>query len=197
MPPKEVALGDRTRLEVHFSVFVAPSPNIHSHAPARANNPLSRPVEEHGRRWAQLWEENEQLPWDRGFPSPALQDLLSERSAELGLDNAALVRAKHALVPGCGKGYDAMLFASYGLNSTGLEIAPDAVQRARAVAAQGLAALSEEEKAKYGELKFVTGDFYKADWAREEGYDYVYDYTVSPLSPALSRPRAETRLAGQ
>lgn len=122
----------------------------------------------------------------QGVPESRAIRPAAKRTVELGLDDSALARAKHALVPGCGKGYDVALFASYGLNSTGLEIAPDAVEQARNVAVQGLATLPEEEKAKHGELGFVTGDFYKDDWAREEGYDYVYDDTVS--TPPLPLP---------
>lgn len=100
----------------------------------------------------------------QGVPESCATRPAAERMVELGLSDSALARVKHTLVPGCGKGYDVALFASYGLNSKGLEIAPDAVEQARTVAVQGLATLPEEEKAKHGELGFAFVPELKQGW---------------------------------
>lgn len=122
--------------------------------------PSSSPIEKHGDTWSALWAEGTFLPWDRGTPNPALVDLLPTLDLQPG---------QSALIPGCGRGYDVHLFATHGLQATGLEIAPDAVKMAKEWIA--------EEKKKNGGLpdkassEIVEGDFYKRDWEREGGYD--------------------------
>jgi hypothetical protein len=59
---------------------------------------LSTEPSKHGEKWNELWKENF-LPWDKGFPSPALVDLLSERQDILPDPSKAGKRLR-ALVPG-------------------------------------------------------------------------------------------------
>src|SRR5687768_12183833 len=82
-------------------------------------------------------------PWNRGEASPPL---------------AAWLRRQHqlrgkALVPGCGVGHDVALLAEAGLEVTGLDIAPTAIQLAREHYPQHAAC-------------FVLGDLFAmpADW---------------------------------
>lgn len=56
---------------------------------------------EHGGKWDDLWKENF-VPWDRGFPNPALVDLLESGKVPLPKEGG---RRLKALVPGCGKCY--------------------------------------------------------------------------------------------
>ena len=69
--------------------------------------------EEYTKGWAKLWEQGDFLPWDRGRPSPALEDTLINHHDVVG---SALVEGKRkkALVPGCGRGVDVLLLESYG-----------------------------------------------------------------------------------
>lgn len=46
-----------------------------------------------------------------------------------------------ALVPGCGRGYDAIAFGKSGYDSTGLDLSPTGVEQAKAL----LAEQNEEE----------------------------------------------------
>ena len=51
----------------------------------------------HGEKWNELYKENF-MPWDKGFPSPALVDLLTERQDIL--PNTQAGKRLKALVPG-------------------------------------------------------------------------------------------------
>ncbi len=70
------------------------------------------------------WESHYQTkdtPWDRGAPSPALEDFLAHESP-----------GGRVLVPGCGAGHDVRAFAAAGCDVVGLDIAPSAIARAQA-----------------------------------------------------------------
>lgn len=60
--------------------------------------------------------------WDKGAPSPALAEYLGRHQ----------VRGR-TLVPGCGRGHDLALAVEHGLDAIGLDIAPTAIQEARAL----------------------------------------------------------------
>ncbi|KAL8833295.1 MAG: hypothetical protein Q9170_004354 [Blastenia crenularia] len=171
----------RSRLRAHFDV----------------------PTSTHSDRWAQLWNAGDFLPWDKGAPHPAFIDLLDRRKDLVGDcfvnadDGTGAKCRKKALVPGCGKGYDVFLLASYGYDAYGLEVSEKAVERCY-----------EEQKAsgdKYpvknqsvggGKCTFLRGDFFGSDWAKEEGtFELIYDYTFfCALSPAM-RPAWALRMS--
>lgn len=65
-------------------------------------------------------------PWDKGAAHPVLADLLTEN-----------VLRGRVLVPGCGSGHDVRALAGAGLEVVGLDIAPLALERARAFAKAG------------------------------------------------------------
>jgi hypothetical protein len=56
---------------------------------------------DHGTKWDECWKQDF-APWDKGFPNPALVDLLE--SGKIPVPEEGGKRMK-ALVPGCGKGY--------------------------------------------------------------------------------------------
>lgn len=140
------------------------------------------------------------MPWDKGFPSPALVDLFSSAtnttnspsygsngSAVAAIREAQIKGNKKAIVPGCGKGYDVKLLAEHGYDSFGVDIAPKAVELARSWYAENEIVRGGE--AGKGKVGFILGDFFTDDWLRrevmgEEGgavgaVDLIYDYTVS------------------
>jgi methyl halide transferase len=144
---------------------------------------------DYGKGWAKLWETSSFLPWDRGMPSPALIDTLVNYREVVGgavFDG----RRKKALVPGCGRGVDVLLLASFGYDAVGLEISPGAVKACEefADANEGSYPVKDEEVGK-GSRRFVLGDFYNNEWKKEVGmeadepFDLIYDYTVSDTSP--------------
>ena len=67
------------------------------------------------------------------------------------------------LVPGCGRGYDVLLFSSYGFNAVGLDISPAAAEEAQKFKAE------QGREQQYpvkniqdgrGEARFITADFF-------------------------------------
>ena len=146
---------------------------------------------EHGSRWSQLWDEGDFLPFDRGAPNPALRDILKNRTDLLGTslrdvqDLEGKRKRKRALVPGCGRGYDVLLLASFGYDAYGLEISETAVKRCEEEKAKnGKNYDTQDETVGVGTVKFVQGDFFKDEWLKildlkgESRFDLVYDYTV-------------------
>jgi methyl halide transferase len=59
------------------------------------------------------------MPWEKGEPSPGLVDFLTS--------HPDLPRGS-VLVPGCGTGHDARVWAKAGVNVTGVDLAPSAIR---------------------------------------------------------------------
>lgn len=70
--------------------------------------------------WDQAYQENF-TPWDKGLPAPPLAEWLDHNTL-----------TGRVLVPGCGVGHDVAYLVSRGIDAYGLDIAPTAVERARA-----------------------------------------------------------------
>lgn len=158
-------------------------------------NFLNHDPSTHPSRWETLWARND-LPWDQGKPNPALSDWLSApsplRSPPVDEKTGKRLRA---LVPGCGRGYDVLLFAAHGYDAYGVEGAETAVKSAR----EGMEGW--EKRAEYagkdggvgvGTARFVLGDWFADGWWEElekeegrggemRGFDLIYDYTVGLL----------------
>lgn len=154
---------DRERLRQHFSA---------------SNEP---------KKWDELWK-NDFTPWDRGLPNPALLDLLQTRKdlVKPVTGDSAQKNRKLAFVPGCGKGYDVLLFASFGYDAVGLDASSTAIDACRKLAKEegDTYPLQEGVKSR-GNITFVAGDFFGDDWEKEifagragSGFDLIYDYTV-------------------
>jgi cyclopropane fatty-acyl-phospholipid synthase-like methyltransferase len=75
--------------------------------------------------WDDSYTRAEPAPWDIGRPQPAFVRLAGE-----GLLSG------HVLDAGCGTGEHALLAASHGADVTGIDVAPTAIARARAKAAE-------------------------------------------------------------
>ncbi len=155
---------DRSRLKVHFD----------------------GPESSHPDRWAQLWNAGDFLPWDRGGPNPALVDLLDSKRGLIGdcfvEEEDGTKRRKTALVPGCGRGYDVLLLASYGYDAYGLEVSDKAVERClEEKKTNGSKYLTNMHSDGAGTSTFLKGDFFAGEWnnAVTGGtFDLIYDYTV-------------------
>lgn len=93
--------------------------------------------------WDQAWIDST-TPWDANKPQPALVELL--QGAHDAETNVADVHGKQvpvsqaipkgdgvAVVPGCGRGYDAKVFAERGLTTYGVDISSNAVAAANKV----------------------------------------------------------------
>ena len=111
--------------------------------------------------WDELYRKGETF-WDKGAASPPLTEYLTR----------AGVRGR-ALVPGCGRGHEVALAAVFGLDVTGLDIAPTAVAEAQAL---------------YPELakRFVVGNLFDPPAELRDAFDVVLEHTcMSALPPYL------------
>jgi SAM-dependent methyltransferase len=151
--------------------------------------------------WNKLWEQGSFLPWDRGRPSPALEDTLVSHRDIVG---SAVVdgRRKKALVPGCGRGVDVLLLESYGYDAVGLEVSQKAIQACFEYAEQhaSLYPVKDEEVGK-GSRKFVKGDFYEDNFLKDarlapgQKFDLIYDYTFFCAMQPSMRPAWAKRMS--
>lgn len=135
--------------------------------------------------WAFLWDKGDYLPWDRGFPNPALEDTLVQRVGTIGGPIGPDGERRKALVPGCGRGVDVLLFASFGYDAYGLECSAAAVEACKKEEEKvnDSQYRVRDEKVGKGKITFVQGDFFDDTWLKEigvprNGFDVIYDYTV-------------------
>jgi SAM-dependent methyltransferase len=116
--------------------------------------------------WDQAYQENF-TPWDKGQPSPALVEFF-ERHELTG----------RVLVPGCGVGHDVAFLVLRGIDAHGLDIAPTAIERA---------------KARYPELaeRFVLGDLFEL----KGEFDAVVEHTCLCALPPEWREKYREAVA--
>lgn len=93
--------------------------------------------------WDQAWIDST-TPWDANRPQPALVEFLEgahDADAKVPDVDGNLIPVSQAIpkgdgtavVPGCGRGYDARVFAERGLTSYGVDISSNAVAAANKV----------------------------------------------------------------
>jgi methyl halide transferase len=105
------------------------------------------------------WESRYQaqdMPWEKGAPSPALVDFLAL--------HGELPRTT-VCVPGCGTGHDVRVWAAAGFEAHGFDIAPSAIR------------LSIERTRAAG----LTAHFAQKDVLRDEPpiqFDWVFEHTL-------------------
>jgi len=161
-----------------------------------------KPFDQHAQGWDDLWKKSF-TPWDRNAPSPALIDTLNNKQKVLGspFKDSSHGERKKAFVPGCGKGYDVLLFASYGYDAYGLDVSKEAVEKA--------AKMREDPKMaekyplakgveSYGESKIMLEDFFSDYFLSQTGgrsFDVIYDYTFLCALPPEMRPKWAKRMA--
>lgn len=111
--------------------------------------------------WEQCYLDG-QTPWDKGTGSPPLAEWVRGSRP-----------AGRALVPGCGAGHDVAMLVQEGVDAVGLDIAPSAVERARA-AYPALAS------------RFVLGDLFATPQDWRGSFDLVAEHTcLCALPPSL------------
>jgi SAM-dependent methyltransferase len=153
---------------------------------------------DHPSAWDNLYQHNFH-PWDRGGPSLALADLLSQRadlvppSQETDRrgnplrDEQGNVVRKTALVPGCGLGHDVLLLKSFGYDVWGLDCSADGIRLAKenVQKTQDAQTIKPVGDVHLGREDWVVADFFAQDWSQGIGsdgsgkFDLIYDYTVS------------------
>jgi SAM-dependent methyltransferase len=153
--------------------------------------------------WEELWAQGDSitLPWDKHKPNPTLEEVLTTKRAIIGGPLAYSTEGdffgsktrKKALVPGCGRGADVLLLASFGYDAYGLEYSRSAIENCRQEeqAAEQKYPVRDAEIGK-GTVSWVQGDFFEEGWLEGLGlsrnsFDFIYDYTVSFLTSGTYR----------
>lgn len=108
--------------------------------------------------------------WDAGISPGASFDMNSPTPALVNLLASDLIPEGRALVPGCGRGYDAVVLASPNREVFGLDIAAPAV----AAANEYLASSDSSYKDK---VHFVQASFFDLPSDPSNQFDFIYDYT--------------------
>ena len=105
--------------------------------------------------WEQSYREQD-TPWDLGEASPPLIEVLNSGEIKLPMGETALV-------PGCGYGHDAEALRRFGLEVTGLDLAPTALKAAEKL---------------YGEaIRWMEGDFLDTSVTPENSVDMIFEHT--------------------
>ncbi len=105
-----------------------------------------------------------ETPWDKGAPSPALEDFLAHTP----------LRGK-VLVPGCGAGHDVRSLAAQGAEVVGLDVARSAVTLA-------------DSFPKVGGETYLLGDFFDLPPALRGAFDHVWEHTCFCAIDPSMRP---------
>jgi len=147
---------------------------------------LAEIFEKEGKNWSILWEQD-CTPWNSGIPAPPLEhflDINHPTISELRIQNK---NTATVFIPGCGHGYECLLFARYGFNVIGLDIS----NRAIAVAQEVI----EKEKNidVRSRIKLIVDDFFEHIPLSTGGYEIIFDYTFfCALEPNLRQRWADT-----
>ncbi|KAF8592491.1 thiol methyltransferase 1 [Ramaria rubella] len=125
--------------------------------------------------WDKAWISGT-TPWDAGCIQPPLEHLLQNKEI-------IFPTTGRALVPGCGKGYDAIFIGSYlGLETTGIDISPTAVAFANKSSSSRI--MQESHSSKLSNVSFELHNFF--DLKDPSQFDLIYDYTFfQALPPSL------------
>lgn len=130
---------------------------------------------------AKNWDEaydGQDTPWDLSGPTPEFVRLLKEGF----FGSAAEIQARPitVLVPGCGRGYDAIELAKAGLKVVALDFSSAALKQARR--------LARAEKV-LDKIEWLTEDFFL--WAakplNQKRFDFVLEYTFYCAIPVNRR----------
>jgi SAM-dependent methyltransferase len=122
--------------------------------------------------WDQLYLAGE-AHWDMGTPTPAFVDLLESNHFESRLSDGQSCKA---LLLGCGKGHDAVLFAHHGFAVTAVDFSSAALSEARRLAAE-----------QQVEIEFIQEDLFDYSLGIREEFDYVIEYVTFCAIPPSRR----------
>ena len=109
---------------------------------------------------SEYWENRYQVGttrWDIGQAAPPFVSLLNSPQAP---------KPGKVAVLGCGRGYDALLFAEYGFEVTGIDFAPSAIASATALA-----------QATGSSAQFLQRDIFDLKTEFPHYFDYVVEHT--------------------
>jgi SAM-dependent methyltransferase len=111
----------------------------------------------HDLEWQRRYEQDD-TPWDKGAPAPALVEFL--RAGQI---------SGQVLVPGCGRGHEVRaLGARPDISAVGLDLSPVAVAQARDLTSQSPLKSN---------LSFIVGDFFHLAPNLEGSFDWLVEHT--------------------
>jgi len=114
--------------------------------------------------WNARYQEQD-TPWDKGTATPVLAEILAR--------HPGLFSGKSIVAPGCGTGHDVRWLAAHGADATGLDIAPLAIEQARALDPEGIA-------------RYELADFLDPASPWENAFDQLWEHTCfCALDPSL------------
>jgi len=115
------------------------------------------PQDPHALEWEKRYEQND-TPWDKGVPAPALVRFLREKGF-----------SGRVLIPGCGRGHDVRALGMQpGCSAVGIDLSPMAIADATQLAAQAGMGAS---------VRFVVGDFFQLPAEMRGSFDGLVEHT--------------------
>ena len=109
-----------------------------------------------------------ETPWEKGAPAPPLVELLEK--TDIAIWGSGIV-----LVPGCGTGHDVRALSTKGVKVLGLDLAEEAVAKARSFPAAG----AEE---------YELGDFLDPNWRQGKRFSAIWEHTCYCAIDPSRRP---------
>jgi len=118
--------------------------------------------------WQRRYEQDD-TPWDKGAPAPALTAFLHEKQI-----------SGRVLVPGCGRGHEVRALGTQPNTSVvGLDISAAAIAQAKELAAQ---AMPETD------ISFIVGDFFHLPSKLRRSFDWLVEHTCFCAIEPHQRP---------
>jgi SAM-dependent methyltransferase len=118
--------------------------------------------------WQRRYEQND-TPWDKGAPAPALIAFLQERRI-----------AGRVLVPGCGRGHEVRALGTQPNTSVlGLDLSPTAIAQAKELASQAAPGI---------DASFMVGDFFNLPSKLSLSFDWLVEHTCFCAIEPRQRP---------
>lgn len=123
----------------------------------------------HDLEWQRRYEQDD-TPWDKGAPAPALTAFLHEKQI-----------AGRVLVPGCGRGHEVRALGTQPNTSVvGLDLSPAAIAQAKQLSSPSTSNMN---------VSFLAGDFFKLPSKLKRSFDWLVEHTCFCAMDPDQRPR--------
>ena len=118
--------------------------------------------------WQRRYEQND-TPWDKGAPAPALTTFLHEKQL-----------SGRVLVPGCGRGHEVRALGKHPNTSVvGLDISATAIAQAKQLSSQSTSGM---------DANFIVGDFLTLPPKLKRSFDWLVEHTCFCAIEPQQRP---------
>jgi SAM-dependent methyltransferase len=118
--------------------------------------------------WQRRYDQND-TPWDKGAPAPALVKFLHEKQI-----------AGRVLVPGCGRGHEVRALGTQPTTSVvGLDLSDTAIAQAKEISSQASSDM---------DISFIVGDFFHLPSKLKRSFDWLVEHTCFCAIEPRQRP---------